>query len=49
MGDFATELICLLTYSRKKHLVSIEIEILRTTKYQQVVAYLRMVASITES
>ena len=46
---FATILICLLTYLRKKWLVSIGIEILRTIKYQQVVSYLRMVASITES
>jgi len=49
MVDFATILICLLTYFRKKWLVSTGIEILRTIKYQQVVSYLRMVASITES
>jgi len=53
MGDFAAKLICLVTCFGKKPMVSIGIEILGTTKYQQVIAYLRMVlcqfASITES
>jgi len=43
MREFAAELICLLTYFRKKPLVFTGIEILRTIKYPQVMAYLRMV------
>ena len=49
MVNFCDDTYLLLTYFRKKWLVSIGIEILRTIEYQQVVSYLRMVASITES